>query len=95
MKLDTLGKQRKKKKPNENTVLDYLKCKSEITAEKTHPRLTRKDLRVNHPGNNKNELQYIEIQGLSVEVTALKIFAQDELYVIKKQLEECRRIGTL
>ena len=39
---------------------------------------------VSHPGNNKNDLEHIEIQDLSVEITVLKIFVQDNLYVIKK-----------
>ena len=45
-----------------------------------------KDIGVNHIGNNKNELNKIAIEDLSVEVTALKLFVKDQLHIVKKQL---------
>ena len=47
-----------------------------------------KDIGVNHIGNNKNELNKIAIEDLSVEVTTLKLFVKEQFYIAKKQLEE-------
>ena len=47
-----------------------------------------KDIGVSHIGNNKNELNKIAIEDLSLEVTTLKLFVKEQLYIAKKQLEE-------
>ena len=47
-----------------------------------------KDIGIDYSKNSEYEPRNIIIEDLSVEVTALKLFVKDQLYIVKKLLQE-------